>query len=187
MINGGENVAFKAENVDFRAYYGGIHTNGAYLGGGSIEAVNCTFAGTNPTPETGRNSADSMGGYLATNHMYTFSDCIFNGGTGLIIKSGTYKFGNCKIEGTSDYTEPEYFGNGAKSTGNALDIQPTVGYVQTLDVTIDGGALRSAKGHAIHVAACAKEGVTPVDYSSLTIVNSPMFDAPQENVIPVKA
>lgn len=141
LIQGGDNINLTLDGITSQAFYGGIYSNGASLGGGTVTARNCTF--------TGAGNDESVGSYLATNHTYNFENCKFTGDSGYYTKSGTHVLKNCTFTGTGTYRAPNYNGNGADPTGSAVVIDSAKNYTQKLDVTIDGGTFNSTYGYDV--------------------------------------
>ena len=156
VVIGNEDVDLTLINLNVSAQKIGLGTNG-------------TTAGAKVTISGGSYKGAEFGAYLPGNYTYNFTNCEFTGATGIHIKSGTLALNNCTLMADGAYATPTYNGNGANVTGNGLMVEPTVGYFQTLDVIIDGGSITSANGYAVEEYALAKDGVTPVEYATVSI------------------
>ncbi|MFA5449249.1 MAG: MBG domain-containing protein, partial [Clostridia bacterium] len=172
LVNGDDKLNATLNNVTVNGWYGGLYTNGAFKDS-SITANNCSFNG-------GGGGADSVGAYLAANYEYKFTDCTFDGASGIHIKSGTLTLNNCILTADGEYAEPQYHGSGANITGNGLMAEPTVGYFEPLIITVNGGSITSANGYAVGEHASAGEGVTPNAYATVTINGTTLTGAKGE-------
>ncbi len=108
---------------------------------------------------------------MASNANYSFTNCTFNGGSGIYTKSGTYVLDNCTVTATGTYSAPKYNGNGAEPTGSALIVDSAVGYKKTLNITVNGGSFSSVNGYGVEEVSTYKEGQTAVSYATVSLNN----------------
>ncbi len=160
MANGKDNLDITVQDVKLYGYYGGFYTNG------SCEGAKFTFQ--NVVMEGGE---ENLGVYLASNANYSFTNCTFNGGSGIYTKSGTYVLDNCTVTATGTYSAPKYNGNGAEPTGSALIVDSAVGYKKTLNITVNGGSFSSVNGYGVEEVSTYKEGQTAVSYATVSLNN----------------
>lgn len=138
-VFGNDKVKVMIENVEFEGVYGGLYTNGsAQYNGSMICAINSQFI-----------SNSGAGAYLASDYLYMFNGCTFEGGNGAIIKSGSMTLVNCDLTGTAEQSEITYNANGANLTGDALLIESSTGYADNLNVIIYGGEFISTNGYGV--------------------------------------
>ncbi len=164
LIEGNSNVNVTMIGITLVGYAGGLYTNGSTSKEVVIAATNCSFIGTNVI--------DSVGAYLPGNANCSFTNCTFTGSDGAYIKSGTYMFDDCTFIATGAANAPEYYGNGFVPNGNALTIDSAVGYVKTLNITLNNCTFNSANGNAIHEVSTYKNTQTPVSYAEVTITGT---------------
>lgn len=158
-----EKVTINLDNVNLLGKNYSFVTNGSNIyQDAEIFAENCSF-GSNKT---------TIGAFLPANYNYSFENCDFVGLSAYYAKSGTHSLVGCDFTGVKEtYSEPQYNSNGAYTTGSALIIDSSNGYVQTLDVTVDGGKFSSLNGYGIEV--CATGDIA--SYSELEIIGEPDF------------
>lgn len=177
-------------NVDFKAQYGGIYTNGTYNGKTTLNAEKCSFVSTHSNTIT--NSKDGgVGAYLASkNFTYNFKDCYFEGYTAYFTKHGTHKIENCKFNATGlTAYEPAYYGNGGSVTGSALVIESASDYKllsgneRELIVNINGGEFTSISNYAIEEFSTAKSGDNEVCYAEIIIKRNPALNGQGNKII----
>ena len=135
----------------------GLITNGTQYNG-TLSVQNSNFE----TP-------DGYAAYLPANVVganYCFYKSTFTGKAGLYIKSGSYSFQNCTFNINGAYEAPQYNGNGCTGgTGDAIIVDSTVGYQDTLNIVLKSGNVFNTTGYAIEEVMLAKAGTTPVDYA----------------------
>lgn len=170
---GGDKYNINIVNATLQGGWGGIYTNGnATTATTRITATSSKFQGL---------SEDGFGAYIAADYIYNFTDCEFSGVSGFYAKSGNITFNDCSFIATGDFAEASYSGNGANSTGAAINIDSCYGYKQNLDVTINGGVIQSLNGYGIYEFSTAANS-NKVSYSSVTVTGDVEYSTFEANI-----
>lgn len=145
------------ENVTFKAYWGGITTNGNCVNETRISARDCKFIATKADAVDGYDG--SIGAYLVSGkHIYTFENCTFEGFGGYYTKSGHHTLIDCEVKGLGTIAfDTHHERNGCWVTGSALMVDSAesysniaaTGYTHGLTLNISGGRFTSVSKYAV--------------------------------------
>ena len=180
-VHGGVKTVVNIENLNIAGYEVGLITSDLEaFSGATINIINSyVYSTTN-------DSKDGIGAYLADYATYIVENTKFEGATGMYAKSGEITLINCEVVATGDKAEPVHSNNGALPTGSALVLDSSYGYVNPLNVTIDGGTYTSANNYAIEEIASAPDDVEAVDYTTITGIDSATLIASEDNDVATK-
>lgn len=167
------------ENITFKAYWGGLYSNGSYSTEATFTAKDCKFVSTYIDCPT--NDA-SIGAYMASGKVtYRYDSCVFEGFGGYYAKSGHHYFVDCTVRAKGDQAfDIGHYGNGCYVTGSALMIDscvgyntiPASGYQKALTVDISGGQFISKAKNAIEEFSTYKDSNDRLSYAFVNIVDN---------------
>ena len=167
------NQKITIKNVTLKGQDGGLYTNGGASADVVIEAQNSRFIGTD--------NVGGFGAYVVANYTYIYTNCEFTGLDGYYTKSGKHIFNSCSFYANGAPAVEEHFGNGAYSTGSGINVDSSTGYHQVLQVTVNGGFIKS-NGYGIYEFSTAKQGETKISYGTVTVTPSVVFNTVLANI-----
>lgn len=167
LVKGNNKVKVSLEGVDIQGKQGGIYSNGL-CEGATITAQNCNFFGVGVNVDGG-----TVGAYLAAKYVYRFTNCYFEGETGYYTKSGSHELMGCHFVGIrGKYNGEEYNGNGCESTGSAVVVDSTIGYLQPMSVAMTSCEFDSVVGYCIEVFSTTTPGADEVSYAEVSVAKA---------------
>ena len=169
-------------NVTFKAYWGGITSNGLSVSETTVSAEDCKFISTKATASDGYDAG--VGAYLVSGkHIYTFENCTFEGFGGYYTKAGHHTLIDCTVNAVgATYFNTKVHNNGCWVTGSALMVDSSekynngaaAGYPKPLTVDIVGGRYTSASKYALE-EFCTYE-TTRTCYANIHITDGAEFE-----------
>ena len=153
VINGGTYVAKDNDNYGLPAIESSISVDAK---GSNITASKATFIGGNKEKvtddeiETDRDD-EAVAALLASQATYDFTECTFDGATGVYVKGGTLKLYDCVINAYGNSYTAKLNDDRADSTGDAivLDSDTSLDNEISLDIGGDDSVIESINGSAI--------------------------------------
>lgn len=97
-------------------------------------------------------ATDGIAVYAAGFTDWTVTNSTITGDTGIYAKAGTFEITDSTITGNGEYYEPQAFGNGAYSTGDAIVMDSNTGYAGHMTLALTGSTVTSVNGSAVHEA-----------------------------------
>lgn len=120
--------------------------------------------------------AEGSGIYSAGYAVWNIDEANINAEEGISVKAGKFVINNAVINATGEKKNGVYNGNGIDQTGSAIGVESNPEYAGNIDITINGGTLKSEKGRSLYTYQVTKNGSTVNNIKSIKIEGTKLQD-----------
>ena len=113
--------------------------------------------------------AEGSGIYSAGYAVWNINEANINAEEGISAKAGKFVINNAVINATGEKKNGVYNGNGINQTGSAIGVESNPQYAGNIDITVNGGTLKSEKGRSLYTYQVTKNGSTINNVKSIKI------------------